>query len=152
MKKKKKNEQLIFGSAEKEYSDTKFFTAEQKARAYRNFFQVIKNRDINKMNKNLYNHLILHCGFTTHYSIRGFKSEYSGRNFRRFVEHFDRNSKTFAGWNHWINGECSDVNNDMVDLATAMAPQIYAELDAAERAAEIRLCKSIAAKHGLRVG
>jgi len=103
------------------------------------------------MDKNLYEHLILHCGFIAHYSIHGFKAEYSGRDFRRFVERFDRNSRIFASWNHWVSGEYADVNNDMVDLATAMAPQIYAELDAAEKAAEIQLCKAIAAKHGLKV-
>ncbi len=85
------------------------------------------------MDKNLYEHLIQHCGFIAHYSIHGFKAEYSGRNFRRFVGRFDRNSRVFAGWNHWVGGEYADVNNDMVDLATAMAPQIYAELDVAEK-------------------
>ncbi|OPX89440.1 MAG: hypothetical protein A4E53_01517 [Pelotomaculum sp. PtaB.Bin104] len=131
------------------YSDTKFFTAKQKERAYKCFIRVLKERNIDKIDKNLYEHLIQHCGFIAHYNIHGFKAEYSGGDFRRFVEHFDRNSRVFANWNHWIREEYADVNNDMVDLATAMAPQIYAELDAAERAAEIQLCKAIAAKHGV---
>ena len=147
------DERSIFSGVEGsgKYSDTKFFTAKQKERAYRCFARVLRERDISKMDKNLYEHLIQHCGFIAHYSIHGFKAEYSGRNFRRFVERFDRNSRVFAGWNHWVGGEYADVNNDMVDLATAMAPQIYAELDVAEKVAEIRLCKAIAEKYGLKV-
>lgn len=134
------------------YCDARYFTAEQKAKAFKCFERVLRTRDIDKMDKNLYHHLIQHCGFSAHYDIHGFKAHYSGQNFRAFVERFDRNSRLFQGWNHWVNLEgYEDINNDMVDLATAVAPRIYSELDAAEKAAEVELCKALAAKHGLRV-
>lgn len=136
--------------AEKKYKDTKFFSAKQKEKAYKCFSKVLLERDINKMDHNLYEHLHLHCGFIAHYSIHGFKAEYSGLEFRRFVEHFDRNSKYFANW-YWAQGEYADVNQDMVDLATSMAPQIYAELDQKQRLLEIELCKALAEKHNLRM-
>lgn len=136
----------------KVYKDTKFLSASQKSGAFNCFARVLKARDINKMDKNLYNHLHLHCGFIAHYDIFGFKAEYSGQDFRRFVAHFDRRSLLFGGWNHWVNMEGhADVNNDMVNLATSLAPQIYAELDQLKNSAEIKLCKALAEKHGLKI-
>jgi hypothetical protein len=58
----------------------------------RNFKEVIENRDIDKMNKELYDFLTLNGGFIAHYDINGFKATY-----RRpldfaevFIKHFDR--------------------------------------------------------------
>ncbi len=138
--------------AEQKYADSQFLSAKQKEKAYKTFERVLRERDINKMDHNLYDHLHLHCGFIAHYSIHGFKDEYSGLEFRRFVEHFDRNSEMFNSWCHWAKGEYADVNQDMVNLATSMAPQIYAELAQKQRSAEIELCKALAAKNGLKVG
>ena len=63
----------------------------------RNFRKVIEARDISVMKKELYQFLILNCGFIAHYDIRGFKETY-----RRpetfagvFIRHFDCENKYF---------------------------------------------------------
>lgn len=147
-----KQEALFLAPETKKYSDTKFMTARQKERAFDCFKRVLEARDISKMDSNLYKHLTLHCGFIAHYDIHSFKATYSGQGFRSFVEHFDRNSRAFHGWNHWVRLEgYEDINSDMVKLATAMAPTIYAELDLQQKNAEIDLCRAIAEKYGLKV-
>ncbi len=57
----------------------------------RNFKEVIETRDIDKMNKELYDFLNLYCGFIAHYNINGFKDVYrSPRDFAEvFIKHFD---------------------------------------------------------------
>lgn len=148
----RKSGETLFQNAQTKYTDTRYMTAAQKERAFNCFKRVLEERNIDKMDRNLYEHLHLHCGFIAHYNINGFKAEYSGQNFRRFVEHFDRNSRLFCGWNHWVNLEgFEDVNNDMVNLATAMAPTIYAELELEQKNAEIELCRALAKKHGLKI-
>ena len=42
----------------------------------KNFQEVIETKDISRMTKELYEFLILHCGFIAHYDIHGFYSEY----------------------------------------------------------------------------
>ena len=58
----------------------------------KNFKEVIENRDINRINKELYDFLNLHCGFIAHYDINGFKATYrSPRDFADvFIKHFDK--------------------------------------------------------------
>ena len=63
------------------------------------FKRVIESRDINKMTKELYEFLILHCGFIAHYNIHGFKSTYSPPNEFAdvFIRHFDKDHQYFDG-------------------------------------------------------
>lgn len=65
----------------------------------RNFRQVIEDRDISLMNKELYKFVTLYCGFIAHYDINGFKATYSHpRDFAEvFIRHFDRNHRYFNG-------------------------------------------------------
>jgi hypothetical protein len=64
----------------------------------KNFQEVIETRNIDKMNKELYQFLNLYCGFIAHYDINGFKDTY--RNPREFadtfIRHFDRNHPYFS--------------------------------------------------------
>jgi len=57
----------------------------------RNFKEVIENRDIDRMGKELYHFLTLYCGFIAHYDINGFKATYrSPVDFAEvFIKHFD---------------------------------------------------------------
>jgi hypothetical protein len=57
----------------------------------KNFKEVIENRDIDRMNKELYDFLNLYCGFIAHYDINGFKATYrSPMDFAEvFIRHFD---------------------------------------------------------------
>ena len=58
----------------------------------KNFKEVIEEKDINRMNKELYDFLNLYCGFIAHYNINGFKDTYRNpRDFADiFIRHFDR--------------------------------------------------------------
>lgn len=65
----------------------------------RNFKEVIENRDIDRMNKELYEFLTLNCGFIAHYDINGFKATYRApRDFAEvFIRHFDREHRYYNG-------------------------------------------------------
>lgn len=65
----------------------------------KNFQEVIENKDIGRMNKELYEFLILHCGFIAHYDINGFKATHkSPREFAEvFIRHFDREHPYYNG-------------------------------------------------------
>jgi hypothetical protein len=65
----------------------------------KNFQQVIENKDIDRMNKELYEFLNLYCGFIAHYDINGFKATYkSPRDFAEvFTRHFDRQHRYYNG-------------------------------------------------------
>ena len=76
------------------YSDIK---AIEKLQVVRNFRKVIEAKDINLMNKELYQFLTLHCGFIAHFDINGFKATYAGpKDFADvFIRHFDREHHYF---------------------------------------------------------
>ncbi len=65
----------------------------------KNFQQVIENKDVNVMNKELYEFLNLYYGFIAHYDINGFKATYkSPRDFAEvFIRHFDREHRYYNG-------------------------------------------------------
>ena len=64
----------------------------------KNFKEVIETRNIDKMNKELYEFLNLYCGFIAHYNINGFKDTYRNpRDFAGiFIRHFDRNHPYYS--------------------------------------------------------
>ena len=70
-----------------------------KLRVVRNFKQMIEERDMSLMKKELYQFLNLYCGFIAHYNINGFKAVYSPpRQFAEvFIRHFDREHRYFNG-------------------------------------------------------
>jgi hypothetical protein len=63
----------------------------------RNFAKVVESRDINYMNRQLYDFLNLHCGFIAHFNIDGFKATYSHPvDFANvFIPHFDPEHRYF---------------------------------------------------------
>ena len=65
----------------------------------KNFQEVIETKDIGRMTKELYEFLILHCGFIAHYDINGFKATYrSPQDFAGvFISHFDREHSYYSG-------------------------------------------------------
>jgi len=65
----------------------------------RKFRQVIEKRDMNLMDKELYEFLNLYCGFIAHYNIYGFREIYTPpREFADvFIRHFDRDHRYFCG-------------------------------------------------------
>lgn len=133
------------------FKDVRFMSAKEKEKAWRNFKQIIDAREISLLKNTLYDHCHMHCSFIAHYNRQGFISEYSGQNFRSFVEHFDRNWK-YNGPGYvnkiWMRDkDYSDLNQIMVDYCTVNAPLIYAELDERKRQTELALLKRMAQKH-----
>jgi len=65
----------------------------------KNFKEVIETGNIDKMSKELYEFLHLHCGFIAHYDINGFKATYkSPRDFAEvFIRHFDKEHRYYSG-------------------------------------------------------
>ena len=65
----------------------------------KNFQEVIETRNIDKMNKELYQFLNLYCGFIAHYDINGFKATYRDpRDFTEvFIRHFDPQHRYYQG-------------------------------------------------------
>ena len=65
----------------------------------RKFRQVIESRDMNKMDKELYQFLNLYCGFIAHYNIQGFRETYTspGEFADVFIRHFDHDHRYFCG-------------------------------------------------------
>lgn len=70
------------------FADSPKMSAKEKERVYKCFKRVIENRDITLIDKRLYQHLYLHCGFIAHYDIHGFRAAYSDRGFLEFIDHF----------------------------------------------------------------
>lgn len=133
------------------YPETRFMTSAQQEKAFKRFQRVIDKRDSSLIDKNLYEHLHLHCGFIAHYDIHGFRATYSGiEGFRRFVEHFDIRIDGY--WKScWIEGDYVALNTDMVNYVMERADQIYAELDHHKRNAELALAHALLEKHGFNV-
>ena len=69
----------------------------EKLPVVRNFRKVIEAKDINLMNKELYQFLTLYCGFIAHYNINGFKATYAPpKDFAEvFIRHFDSEHRYF---------------------------------------------------------
>jgi hypothetical protein len=65
----------------------------------KNFQEVIETKDTGRMTKELYEFLILHCGFIAHFDINGFKATYrSPQDFAGvFIRHFDREHPYYNG-------------------------------------------------------
>ena len=80
-------------------------------RVVKNFRKVVESRNINAMNKELYQFLNLHCGFIAHYDINGFKSVYSPpKEFTEvFIRHFDSEHRYFSGIYHCHEDEYEDT-------------------------------------------
>ena len=65
----------------------------------RNFKEVIEHKDVDRIKKELYEFLILNCGFIAHCNIEGFKATYRDpKNFAGvFIKHFDKDHMYYNG-------------------------------------------------------
>ena len=138
-----------FGAVNKEntiddFRDSEFMTAVQKLKTYRKFKTVIEKRDISLMDRNLYQHLNLRCGFIAHYDMDGFKRVYSSHGFLDFCDHFMRG-------NHIYYGEYSDVNKAIKLLVVMHIDNIRQEFQDKVLQDELKLLHTLAEKHGVKV-
>lgn len=109
-------------------------------------------------------YLVFQCGLRGN-SLEEFKRRYGGVNFVDLLKCFDRNHPDCK--EHWrrlaaCGNSChDDLHRDMIALATAMAPQIYARLlggkpedydaETARMKKELEKCRQIAGKYGYMV-
>ena len=65
----------------------------------KNFQEVIENKNIGRMNKELYEFLNLYCGFIAHYDINGFRTTYKDPRYfaEVFIRHFDKEHRYYNG-------------------------------------------------------
>lgn len=60
------------------------------------FKRCVDQRTIEKMDKKLYHFFMYECTFIAHYSIHGFRDEYSGTDFLRWFEVFAKPNWMFS--------------------------------------------------------
>lgn len=99
---------------------------EQQEKVFNNFKKVIDKRNADLVNKDLYYHLNLNCNFVAYFNLKGFRENYSGENFREFVEKFDPNSPA----SEWasapeISAQFDSLNHAMLNYVEGKAPEIY---------------------------
>jgi hypothetical protein len=108
---------------------------------FKKFKKVIDTRDINHMDKQLYNYLHLHAGFIAHYDSYGFKETYSDKGFLDFIEHFEQ-------CYYLCYGEYGDFNRELKEYVLQHAEQIRAEFAYKAQQHELKQLQKLAAKHG----
>lgn len=133
-----------------DFRDERYMSAQQKYKAYKKFKSVIEKRDINLMDKNLYEHLHLHCGYIAHYDINGFKATYSEpKDFLEFCENFLILNTDRISWRSME--EYADVQRAMIEVLEQHIDQIRKEVENHETEQELKLLRLLAAKHGVKI-
>lgn len=114
---------------------------------FKKFQRCVKQFSIEKMDKHLYHFFMYECGFIAHYSIHGFRDEYSGK---RFLQWFD----VFANpnWMFFIpDNEYSNLRKLCVQYAKEQAPKVYEHFDRLERNRKVMLLNSLSKELGMTV-
>ncbi len=133
-----------------DFKDMQFLTAQQKYKAFKRFKSVIEKRDIHLMDKNLYEHLHLHCGYIAHYDINGFKATYNDpQDFLRFCEHFLKHNGQSLRWPSM--SDYADVNRAMCEILEQHIDKIRQEAVDFQNETELSFLHRLAEKHGLKV-
>jgi len=133
-----------------DFRDERYMSAQQKYKAYKEFKSVIEKRDINLMDKNLYEHLRLHCGYIAHYDINGFKAMYSEpKDFLQFCENFLIQNTDRISWRSME--EYADVLQAMIEVLEQHIDRIRKEVENHETEQELKLLRLLAAKHGVKI-
>ncbi len=133
-----------------DFETVQFLTAVQKFKAYKKFKSVIKKRDINLMDKNLYQHLNLHCGYIAHYDINGFRATYEDpHDFLRFCNYFIKHNSKNAMWG--VMAEYRDINYAMSEIVEQHIDGIRQEVEGYQNKQELDLLHRLAEKHGFRI-
>jgi len=119
--------------------DSNFMTAEQKKRVLSQWDKFIKGGfGLHLFTDDLYQHLILHCGFIAHYNRLGFYSTYwddtlvtFARQFHRILRpvpgmflHWERFLRSFQCWHEWV-----DMGINMLHLLKSHLVSVLKELE-----------------------
>ncbi|MHB1685408.1 MAG: DUF6573 family protein [Bacilli bacterium] len=130
------------------FADAKFMTGKDKQAVQRNFASCLEQRSLEKMDKRAYNFYHLRCGFIAHYNIHGFRTEYSGAQFLRFLEHFSERNNLFGVL---LQGEYSDLGRALHRLARDQMPQVQQEFANRAYNAKVALLRRLADELGYRI-
>ncbi|MHB1683956.1 MAG: hypothetical protein ACYCYO_14195 [Bacilli bacterium] len=130
------------------FVDSEFLSAKDKQAVCRNFTTCLKQRSLDKMDKRAYHFYHMHCGFIAHYNIRGFRAEYSGAQFLRFLEHFAQRGQLFGVP---LQGEYSDLGRALHRLARDEMPQVQQEFANRAHNAKVTLLRQLADELGYRI-
>ena len=130
------------------FADAKFMSAKDKQAVQRNFATCLEQRSLDKMDKRAYHYYHMQCGFIAHYNIHGFRAEYSGAQFLRFLEHFSEGDNLFGVP---LRGEYGDLGRALHCLARDEMPQVQQEFANRAYNAKVALIQRLANELGYRI-
>jgi len=153
------------------FKDVEFMTSEEKQLVIRDWIKFLKQLcDDNKeqcvnergnsipmlfkyFTKRLYNHITLHCSFIAHYNRFGFFETYFSEpeTTQLFLGQFlNRKSIEYGGF-WWLNGDYSDINNAMCEIAKDIAGTIIDKKAIEQKNLDIQRAKQLLEKHDLEL-
>lgn len=103
------------------------------------FKKCIDERSLESMKSPLYGFFHLDAGFIAHYNIHGFKDEYCGRNFLRFLDHFVN-----PPYYLFYNTDCEELLQNCCQYAQEQVPKIQAEFDNKAMNTKMKLLRQLA--------
>jgi hypothetical protein len=135
------------------FSDTKFMTAEEKAKTLRDWERFLRRGLLfRNFSKRLYKHLTLHCSFIAHYSREGFHGHYfrDPAMTQKFLGQFDgsRGGRSVEmGAAYWLTDQrYADINSAMCDVAGVYAPALRRWAEKGERERDLAIANKLLAK------
>ena len=110
----------------------------EKLHVVRNFRQVIEARDISLMRDELYQFVILNCGFIAHFNLAGFKATYrEPKDFAGvFIRHFDQSHSYFCNLSCCDEGIYKDTGYTRAEIKQEFYRIVDAHIDAIVMLAE----------------
>ncbi|MGB9845991.1 MAG: hypothetical protein ACPLRH_00610 [Desulfotomaculales bacterium] len=109
-----------------------FYDAAKKERIFTEFKEMLLKMDPGVISELTREYLVFMCGLRGD-SIKQFKKKYEGPAFLEIVKRFDRNHPEYYAKRYNLihsldNSRRYDLHRDMINLATSLAPKIYAQI------------------------
>lgn len=116
------------------YRDSKnsYFDAKRKEKIFVEFKEMLTKVDPGIISELTREYLVFLCGLSGN-SVKEFKKKYGGAGFLEIMKRFDRNHPEYYARRYNLihsldNAKRYDLHRDMINLATALAPKIYAQI------------------------
>lgn len=106
------------------------------------FKRCVDERSLEKMDKKLYRFFMYECTFIAHYSIHGFRDEYSGKDFLRWFQVFANPDWMFFN----SNGNHEELKRACVQYAKEQQTLVYATFERIERNQKVKLLQALQAE------
>ena len=139
------------------FNDAQFLSAREKALVLKAWVRFLKNGlRWEDFSDRLFTHLSLHCSFIAHYNRAGFYATYfeNGEDTMRFLSQFDKRGDCLSveyGATWWLHGDNEDVNEAMIEEASAYIPTLIEQASDQAKAADLAEAQRLAAKHGFEI-